>query len=87
MFNNTSIEELSKAAKTLKEILFEDLPKIFDFINVETLTICCVPRAKANYNSNQLLFYSMVALVANKLDRFIDGTQLIKRLQMLRQLI
>lgn len=45
------------------------------------MTVCVVPRAKAenNYHPNQLLFKKTVKAIIDKLDGFIDGTDYIIR--------
>jgi len=61
----------------LKKILLDDLSKIS---NIKFLTICVVPRAKAEstYSPNQLLFKSTVSNVIKDLN-FNDGTNYIIR--------
>lgn len=63
-------------------VLLADLPEISAEINRNPLTVCVVPRAKADnkYRSNQLLFKSTVKNAVNNLgNSFIDGTDYIKR--------
>ena len=59
----------------------EDLPKIFQTLKLYAITVCVVPRAKADnsYRSNQLLFKSVVQSVVNELNGFDDGTAYIYR--------
>jgi len=61
----------------LRNVLLKDLPKIS---NINSLTICIVPRAKAEttYSLNQLLFKSTVQKVISELN-FNDGTNYIVR--------
>lgn len=56
-----------------------DLPKILKQIPKTNLTVCVIPRAKVNYNSNQLLFKSTVSDVVNRLNGFANGTNYIVR--------
>src|SRR6476660_132031 len=57
-FQNTSREVLIQAGNNLIQILREDLPKILLISEKENLTVCVVPRSKAekNYSPNQLVF-------------------------------
>ena len=70
---------LQNAAQQLANILSTDLPLIHQQTGKTNLTICVIPRAKVNYNPNQLLFKSTVSEVANKLTGFTDGTNYIVR--------
>ena len=58
-----------------------DLPQILQELQLSTLTVCVVPRAKADdsYRANQLLFKSTIKTVVNKLNGFEDGTEFIVR--------
>lgn len=70
---NTSIQDNS-AVSNLQKILLEDL------MNFSNLTVCIVPRAKAEntYSRNQLLFKSTVKGMINELNLH-DGTNYIIR--------
>jgi len=76
-FDSFSQIKLNNAVKDLKDILLKDLPKI---PNIDSLTICVIPRAKAEntYTPNQLLFKSTVQKVISKL-KLNDGTNYIVR--------
>ncbi|MCB9482030.1 MAG: amidophosphoribosyltransferase [Desulfobacteraceae bacterium] len=80
-FNNASIEKLNIAGKKLTEVLFQDLPQILEIMRFKTLTICVVPRAKAQagYSQNQMLFKFFVKKVSRSLSGFFDGTDYIVR--------
>ena len=58
-----------------------DLPQILQELQLSTLTVCVVPRAKADdsYRANQLLFKSTIKTVVNELNGFEDGTEFIVR--------
>lgn len=73
---------LSTAYKRLKIILQRDLPKIKDKINVDSLAVCIVPRAKEGsvYNEDQLLFRKAVSDTVDKIEKgFINGTKYLVR--------
>lgn len=73
--------QLRLASTQLADILRTDLPKIQQDIKINNLTVCVVPRAKADttYRSNQLLFRATVQKVVNELNGFEDGTNYIIR--------
>ena len=77
----TSFSEiaLQGAVQYLSNILSTDLPEILHVAKLNSLTVCTVPRAKTNYQPNQLLFKTTVSDVVNRLDGFIDGTGYIIR--------
>lgn len=80
--HNWKQSRLEKAKKQLLNVLLIDLPIILKNVDLEILTVCIVPRAKAEktYRSNQLLFKATVRNAVNRLDNnLIDGTNLIKR--------
>lgn len=70
---------LQNTAQQLSNILSNDLPKILQFTNLTNLTVCVIPRAKANYNPNQLLFKSTISSVVNRLSGLSNGTNYIIR--------
>lgn len=70
---------LQNACKKLESILVTDLPHILRLTKKDSLIVCTIPRAKVNYNPNQLYFKKTVGEVADKLDGFVDGTNLIGR--------
>ena len=74
-------DKLKTAVKRLNNILSNDLPEIHRLTELNNLTVCVVPRAKAEnkYQSNQLLFKTTVRDVVNRLNGFSDGTDYIIR--------
>lgn len=74
-----STDVLQNASQALSNILLADLPLISKQIGKSNLTICVIPRAKVNYNPNQLLFKATISDVANRLDGFNNGTNYIIR--------
>jgi phosphoribosylpyrophosphate synthetase len=70
---------LDDTVQQLRGILKKDLPEVLQFTKLKSLTVCVVPRAKVNYNQNQLLFKSTVHTVASQLFGFNDGTDFIIR--------
>jgi predicted amidophosphoribosyltransferase len=80
-FQDKSIEVLAQAVSNLKQILQNDLPQILQKTKKNSLTICVIPRAKAEitYSSEQLLFKQTVATISNLLNGFYDGTDYIVR--------
>ena len=70
---------LQKVYRQLENILLTDLPQILKLTGKNNLIVCTIPRAKINYNPNQLYFKMTVSKVANQLTGFIDGTNYITR--------
>jgi len=70
---------LQTAVQNLSNILSKDLPEILQFTRLDNLTVCVIPRAKVNYNLNQLLLKSTIHNVVNQLSGFSDGTDFIIR--------
>lgn len=80
--HNWTQYRLNEAQQQLLRVLLADLPNILNEIDAEILTVCVVPRAKADntYNPNQLLFKATVKNAVNQLgNNFIDGTDFIQR--------
>jgi hypothetical protein len=73
--------QLENAARRLKDVLLEDLPQIISWLNSDLLTVCTVPRAKAeaNYKEEQKFFRQTVSFVVTKLPGVLDGTHYISR--------
>jgi len=73
--------ELQNASQQLKNILMEDLPQILQTTGKNYLTVCVIPRAKADnkYRPNQLLFFQTVKSVVLQLNGLGDGTHYIIR--------
>lgn len=70
---------LQNSAQQLSRILMSDLPQISAIIGRTNLTVCVIPRAKVNYNPNQLIFKTTVSEVVNNLPEFNNGTNYILR--------
>lgn len=75
-YNSKSKLMLDNAVQELRRLLLDDLPQI---LRPTRLTVCVVPRAKTNYQPNQLLFKSTVLNVVSQLNSFIDGIDYIVR--------
>ncbi len=73
--------QLNKAANDLRNILGKDFPQLLQLLEFNTLTVCVVPRAKADntYRADQLRFQSTVQSVVNQLNGFEDGINYIGR--------
>lgn len=80
-FNNFPKHKLKAAAEELRGVLLNDLPKILQLTGFEILTVCVVPRAKAehSYHANQMLFKSTIQASIEQLEGFEDGTNYIHR--------
>ncbi len=80
-FRNTNQEILKKASDNLTKILEEDLPKIKNLYSDTNLTVCVIPRAKADntYSENQKLFRKVVSAVVDKHNGYSNGTTYIIR--------
>jgi len=82
-----SHDELMDAVQQLKEILYEDLPIIYQLLGGEEkeMTICAIPRSKArdHYDDFELQFNTTIGKVAQSLSEtysnIIDGTEYIIR--------
>lgn len=80
--HNWTNYQIQEAQQEFLIVLLNDLPEIFRQINKNSLTVCIVPRAKAenSYNANQLLFKATVKSAINQLgNNFNDGTNYIER--------
>jgi phosphoribosylpyrophosphate synthetase len=79
--HNWTDYHLQQATDQLSRVLSIDLPQIQQQIQINPLTVCVVPRAKADntYRPNQLLFKATIKAIVNQLDGFEDGTDYIKR--------
>jgi len=73
--------KLNIAIQQLKNVLFEDLPQILQLLQQNSLTVCVIPRAKAenSYKACQLLLKSTIRNAVNQLDGFYDGTDFLIR--------
>jgi hypothetical protein len=72
---------LQEAVNKLFNILRTDLPQIQKETGIYNLTVCVVPRAKAEnkYRADQLLFKKTVGHVVNQFEGFLNGTNFIIR--------
>lgn len=86
-FNDFNIEKLNDALKEIENILFHDIYEVYKQLQTKELTICVIPRSKANLAKTQLYFLEAVKIAIgnicykyNELDTLIeDGTDYIKR--------
>ncbi len=80
--HNWSDYRIQEAQQQLLKVLLIDLPDVFCQINKNPLTVCVIPRAKAEntYRPNQLLFRATVRNAVIQLgNNFNDGTNYILR--------
>lgn len=78
-FNNFPNNILNNSVKELEKVLSIDLIEIFNELNFESLTVGVVPRAKARYHANQLLFKTTVSNIVNSIPGLVNGTDYILR--------
>ena len=80
-FNNFSMGKLTRAAQELLVALDSDLPTLLRHTGLGTMTVCVVPRAKAEdtYHPNQLLFRSTTQEAIAGVNGLEDGTDHIRR--------
>ena len=74
-------DRLPKAQQQLAGIIRKDLPIILREIGKRNLTVCVVPRAKAEsyYRADQLLFRETISNVLKQLPNFENGTKYLIR--------
>lgn len=74
-------ERLPNVQKQLSAILGQDLPEILRQVGKNNLTVCVVPRSKAEsyYRADQLLFRRVISNVVDQLPNFENGTNYIVR--------
>lgn len=74
-------ERLPNVQQQLSEILRQDLPEILRQVRKNNLTVCVVPRSKAEnyYRADQLLFRRVISNVVDQLPNFENGTNYIVR--------
>ena len=79
--HNWTDYHLRIATEQLSRVLSADLPLIQQQVQANPLTVCVVPRAKADdtYRPNQLLFKATINAIVSKLNGFEDGTDYIIR--------
>lgn len=80
-YGDYSEYKLKSAMQELRSVLLDGLPHILNILQLVNLTVCVVPRAKAEsrYKPSQLCFKSTVSEVACQLHGFVDGTDYIVR--------
>ena len=80
-YNNFPQHELQSAARELLIALEEDLPQIYQALGFDVVTVCVVPRAKAEnaYRMNQKLFRKTVQDAIVQRHGFADGTSYLLR--------
>jgi hypothetical protein len=80
-FDSTSVSVLQAGVNELIKVLNEDLPKIKNLHSNTNLTVCVIPRAKAegSYSDNQKLFKRVISGVVDKLSGLANGTNYIIR--------
>lgn len=80
-FDSTSVSVLQAGVNELVKVLNEDLPKIKNLHSNTNLTVCVIPRAKAegSYSDNQKLFKRVISGVVDKLSGLANGTNYIIR--------
>lgn len=79
--HNWTTAQLQEATEKFKRCLIRDLTGILLFAPSNKLTLCTVPRAKAEhtYQPNQLLFKATAREVASSQYGYCDGTDFIRR--------
>lgn len=80
-YNSFSQHKLQSAVNELLNVLNEDLPQIYQLLGFDILTICVVPRAKAEnaYKTNQQLFRKTVQESIDQIHDLADGINYISR--------
>lgn len=79
--HNWTDYQVRNAVNELSRVLRGDLPLIQQRVRIRNLTVCVVPRAKAQnaYREDQLFFKRTVSDVVNELGGFVNGTDYITR--------
>jgi hypothetical protein len=80
-YNNISPSVLKAAVNELIRVLNEDLPELKKLHSNTNLTVCVIPRAKAekSYSDNQKLFKRVISSVVDKLNNLGNGTNYLIR--------
>lgn len=80
-FGDTNVSALQNAVNELKKVIDEDLPKIKSLHSNTNLTVCVIPRAKAegSYSDNQKLFKRVMSSEVDKISGLANGTNYIIR--------
>lgn len=79
--HNWNLQQLQNAVNEFKRVLHADFPEILQQVVPKLLTVCVVPRAKADvsYRSDQLLFKATIAETVQNIRGFQDGSNFIRR--------
>lgn len=79
--HNWSQQDLQSAVDALSKVIHNDFPEILRQTQFDSLTVCVVPRAKADntYCSDQLLFRATIGAYAGSTPGFRDGSTFILR--------
>ena len=79
--HNWNQQHLRYAVNDLNAVISIDFPEIIQQVTADVLTVCVVPRAKAEaaYRPNQLLFKATVGQYARSTLGFADGSDFIIR--------
>lgn len=79
--HNWNWQGLRSAIDALNRVIRNDFPEILRQVQLDPLTVCVVPRAKADntYRSDQLLFRSTIWVYARSTPGFRDGSTYITR--------
>ncbi len=80
--HNWNLQDLRNAVNALYKVLSIDFPEIMRLVGLDSLTVCVVPRAKAEnfYRPNQLLFKKTIRAYIHQSNlNFHDGTNFIIR--------
>jgi Predicted amidophosphoribosyltransferases len=74
-------DRIQNAIIQFSKILHQDLPQILQITKKSNLTVCVIPRSKAesHYRKDQLFFREVISLVVDKLPNFDNGTKYIIR--------
>lgn len=78
-FSDKQSRELDNAVSELKKVLISNLLLVKKKLDPNPLTVCVVPRAKANLMPDQLLFRRTIKEVVSEFPNFIDGTDYMQR--------
>lgn len=80
-YNNYPQHKLKSAAQELLSVLEKDIPQIYQSLDFDVITVCVVPRAKAEnaYQPNQQLFRATVQAAIAQMRGFTDGTNYMSR--------
>lgn len=80
-FGNTNAPTLQNAVNDLKKVIEEDLTTIKKLHSNVNLTVCVIPRAKAEgyYSDNQRLFKRVISRIMGNISGLINGTNYIMR--------